>query len=224
MAVAAGLRVRSVLVTARGLRALGGEVEAIGAPVYLAEEAVVAAVCGFDFHRGALAAVERPLPADPAALAGHARLLLAVEGVTDHENLGALFRNAAAFGAGGVLLDPTTPDPLYRRSVRVSMGHVLRVPFARPEPWPGWLAGLRDGGVEVLALTPAADAEDLRAVSPRPPQALLVGSEGRGLSAAALAAASRRVRIPLAPGVDSLNVATAAAIALHHLSYPAGHG
>jgi tRNA G18 (ribose-2'-O)-methylase SpoU len=232
-------RVRSFLVTERGLRALGpvlagpGEPgdSVIDAPVYLASQAVMNAVTGFNFHRGALAAADRlPLP-EPDALAAGARRLLLVERVGDHENLGALFRNAAAFGVDAVLLDPTTCDPLYRRSVRVSAGHVLRTPFARvpDSDWPVVaLARLQAEGFEVLALTPSADADDLRDVlvdaagAGRVRRALLVGAEGAGLSPAALAAADRRVRIAMAPDVDSLNVATAAAIALHHLAGPGG--
>ncbi|HEY2997772.1 MAG TPA: TrmH family RNA methyltransferase, partial [Acidimicrobiales bacterium] len=124
---------------------------------------------------------------------------------------------------GAVLLDPTTADPLYRRSVRVSVGHVLRVPWTRLDPLPGGLAGLRDAGFTAVALTPAAGAEPLAglaaeaAADPTARLALVVGAEGSGLTAATQAAADRRVRIPLAPGVDSLNVATAAAIAFHAL-------
>jgi len=216
--------VRSFLVTERGLRALepvlgGRTLASIGAPVYLASQTVMEAVVGFKFHRGALAAADRlPLP-DAQALATGARRLLLVEGVGDNENLGALFRNAAAFGVDAVLLDPTTADPLYRRAVRVSAGHVLRIPFARMPDWPaGAIATIQADGMEVVALTPSPSAGDIRDEPAHPRLALLVGAEGEGLSAAALAAADRRVRVAMAPGVDSLNVATAAAIALHHLA------
>jgi tRNA G18 (ribose-2'-O)-methylase SpoU len=213
-------RVRSVLVTDRGLRALEADLAAAGAPVYRVTQAVMDAICGFHFHRGALAAADRrPLP-PLADVAGRADSLLVVEGVNDHENLGALFRNAAAFGVDAVVLDPTAADPLYRRSVRVSMGHVLRMPFTRVADWPAGLARLRSLGFELLALTPAADARDVRTIGRRARRALLVGSEGAGLSARALAAADRRVRIAMASGVDSLNVATAAAVALHALLVP----
>jgi tRNA G18 (ribose-2'-O)-methylase SpoU len=213
-------RLRSLLVTERGLRALAPEIDALDGPVLVADQSVLDAVCGFHFHRGALASADRrPLPAF-ASLLADAELLLLLEGVNDHENLGALFRNAAAFGVGAVALDATCADPLYRRSVRVSMGHVLRMPFARVADWPSALPLLRDRGFETVALTPAADAEDVDGVAPRPKRALLVGSEGRGLTAATLATADRRVRIPITPGVDSLNVATAAAVALHRLAPP----
>lgn len=217
-------RVRSFLVTDRGLRALEPVLRdrgpsAVGAPVYLATQSVMEAVAGFNFHRGALAAADRRALPDPADLAAGARRILLVEGVGDHENLGALFRNAAAFGVDAVLLDPTTCDPLYRRAVRVSAGHVLRLPFARLPDWPeGAFAALRAEGYEVVALTPSPSADDVRDLRPEAAprrRALLVGAEGAGLSAASLAAADRRVRIAMAPGVDSLNVATAAAIALH---------
>ncbi len=220
-------RLRSLLVTERGLRALGSDLGAIGSPVYVAPQAVLDAVCGFHFHRGALASADRrPLP-DLVTATEAADLAVAIEGVNDHENLGAIFRNAAAFGAGAVVLDPTCADPLYRRCVRVSMGHVLRIPFARAPGWPEAITQLRDLGFEVLALTPGADAEDVRDVAAGPAagpetgrRALLLGAEGPGLSAGALAAADRRVRIAMAPGVDSLNVATAAAVALHQLAGP----
>ncbi len=215
--------VRSVLVTERGLRAVEALLAGVDAPVYVATQAVMEAIAGFHFHRGALASADRlPLP-DPAEVAADASRLLVVEGVNDHENLGALFRNAAAFGVDGVLLDPTVADPLYRRSVRVSSGHVLRIPFARMPDWPvDSIRSLQAVGYEVVALTPSPSADDIRALSPIRATdrrwALVVGAEGDGLSPAALTAADRRVRVPMSPGVDSLNVATAAAIALHHLA------
>jgi len=214
--------VRSLLVTDRGWRDLAGDLGRAGLapPVYRVSQPVIEAICGFDFHRGALASAGRLPGADPVAVARAATRLLVVEGVNDYENLGGLFRNAAAFGVGGVVLDPTTCDPLYRRVVRVSVGHALRLPFARVEAagWPQVIARLRaEAGFEVLALTPSADATDVREVGPVARPALLVGAEGHGLSVEAMAAADRRVRIAMATGVDSLNVATAAAVALHRL-------
>jgi tRNA G18 (ribose-2'-O)-methylase SpoU len=193
------------------------------ATVVVRSDAEVEAIAGFPFHRGVLAAAaRRPLPGVAGVLAGTG-LVVVAEGLTDHENVGALFRNAAAFGVDAVLLDPATADPLYRRSVRVSLGHVLRVPWTRVPAWPSGLDELRRLGFELFALTPASCAEPVDTVAldvaaRRPRIALLVGAEGPGLSDAALEACDRHVRIPIVPGVDSLNVATAAAVAFHRLS------
>ena len=209
---------RSLFVTPLRWSALAAAVPP-EAMVYLAAPEVLNEVAGFPLHRGALAAADR-LPLAPlASVCGpSAALVVGTEGVNDHENLGALFRNVAAFGGSGVLLDPSSCDPLYRRSVRVSMGHVLGVPFTR---WPGGEEGVRSLqslGYEVVALTPAADAEDVASVGPSPRRAVLVGAEGPGLTPAVLRAADRRVRIPMAAGVDSINVAAATAVALHRLA------
>lgn len=215
---------RSLLVADNKLEAVRGligpvpDIEAV--PLVVRSPADLVAITGFAFHRGVLATARRlPPPSLDEVVAG-ARRSLVIEGVNDHENLGALFRNAAALGIEGVVLDPTTADPLYRRSVRVSLGHVLRVPWSRFVQWPAGLDDLRTQGIVSLALTPAADAVDIDEVAADPPDrvAFLVGAEGPGLSSAALAAADRRVRIPIAVGVDSLNVATAAAIAFHRLA------
>jgi tRNA G18 (ribose-2'-O)-methylase SpoU len=205
---------RAVLGVPGRLAALAADLAAVDAPVYQVSAEVLARTVGFRLNRGVLAAADRaPEPAAAELLAAAGRVL-ALEGVNDHENLGALFRNAAALGVDAVLLGPRCADPLYRRSVRVSMGHVLRVPFARAP-----LPALRDAGLTVLALTPRPPAVPLSTVDPSVPRAaLLVGAEGTGLTEAALAVADLHVRIPMAAGVDSLNVATAAAIALHHLN------
>lgn len=212
--------VRSVLVTAQGRAALEDDLRAVEVPVYEVTQAVMTSIAGFHFHRGALASAERRPHPDLATVAAVADLVVVAEGVSDNENLGALFRNAAAFGVDGVVLDATSADPLYRRSVRVSMGHVLRLPSTRVGTALEAMNALRRLGFEVLALTPSPSAEDVRTITPRPRQALLVGAEGPGLSEAALAGADRRVRITMAPGVDSLNLATAAAVALHQLARP----
>lgn len=219
-----GWAIESVLVSERRLSALGhmlARAVAGGAVVYTAGQDLIDAVAGFNVHRGVLAVVRRPparVVADVAAGAG--RTLLCVEGINDLENLGALFRNAAALGAGGVVLDPTAADPLYRRAVRVSMGHVLSVPFARARCWPDELVEAIAGSRCLLALTPAGERtlDDVVSTA-RPDQswAVMVGAEGGGLSPAAVAAADATVRIPMAVEVDSLNVATAAAIALYRL-------
>ncbi len=214
--LASGRRVRSVLVDPVRLARLEPCLAALDAPVYVAERPVLAAACGFDVHRGALAAADRwPLPA-PAALLAEARRVAVLEGINDHENLGALFRNAAALGINAVLLCPRCADPLYRRSVRVSMGHVLSVPWSRVEPWPEGLAQVRRAGFTIAALTPAPDAEPLTPAGGR--LALLLGAEGPGLTPAAMALADRRFRIPMTAGADSLNVASAAAVAFYATS------
>jgi len=209
--------VRSLFVAEEHLQRVAG-LDAGDAPIYTMPARAMEAVSGVHFHRGVLAVAERPELPTVAALAADARVLLVLETVNDHENIGALFRNAAAFGVDGVILDPTTSDPLYRRSTRVSLGQVLRVPFARvlDGAWPGALGELRALGFTTLALTPDEHAVPLgRVLAERPARvALLLGAEGPGLSAAAQAAVDRRVRIPMAAGVDSVNVATAAAIAL----------
>jgi tRNA G18 (ribose-2'-O)-methylase SpoU len=217
--------VRAVLATAQGLAALDDVLGGVQAPVYATTQALMTSIAGFRFHRGALASAGRLPQPDLDTVIHGAGLVLMVEGVTDNENLGALFRNAAAFDVAGVVLDATSADPLYRRSVRVSMGHVLRLPYTRVPDATGTIGTLQGLGFEVVALTPDRGADDIRRVFPggrhtlRPGgrRVLLVGAEGPGLSDRALAAADRRVRIAMAAGVDSLNVATAAAVALHHL-------
>ena len=212
--------VRAVLATQQGLAALEDDLARIDAPVYRVSQALMTTVTGFHFHRGALASAERRPHPDLATVVDGADLVLMAEGVTDNENLGSLFRNAAAFGVGGVVLDATSADPLYRRSVRVSMGQVLRLPFTRVDDAVEAIGRLQALGFEVLALTPSKTADDVRAIARRPRQVLLVGAEGPGLSGAALRAADRRLRIAMSGDVDSLNVATAAAVALHHLARP----
>ena len=213
-------RTRSVLVSPAQRERLRDVLDAAPA-VYVASDAVIARVAGFGFHRGAVALGERCAPASLDSLvAGAPRLLVACEDLAQADNVGAVFRNAHAFGAAGVLLSPGCCDPLYRKAVRTSAGAALHVPFARAASWPGDLARLRDAGLRIVALTPRADATPLDAVR-LPSDArvvLLVGAEGPGLGDAALAAADDAVRIPMAPGVDSLNVATAAGIALWALA------
>ncbi len=213
--------VRSLLLNQRKLQALEADLANLDAPVFVADRPTMEAIAGFNVHRGALASAARLPMTSMEAIVGPARLLAVLEGINDLENLGAFFRNAAAFGLDGVLLSPQCADPLYRRCVRVSVGQVLHVPWTRVAPWPEVLDTLRAGGFELVALTPEPSAvalPDLPAAGGR--RALLFGSEGDGLSPGALAAASRRVRIPMAPGVDSLNVATAAAVAFYQCAAP----
>jgi tRNA G18 (ribose-2'-O)-methylase SpoU len=192
------------------------EAEKRGLPVYVAAPACFDDIAGFPVHRGVLAlGGRRPLP-DPGTILADVDTAVVVEGVNDHENLGAIFRNAAALGAGAVLLDPSSCDPLYRRCVRVSVGNVLRVPFSRLAPWPAALGDLTASGFSLVALDPPA-AATIDSVPTGPRVALMVGAEGSGLSGGAKGYATHRVRIPMATGADSLNVATALAIALHRL-------
>ena len=217
--LASGRRIRSVLVDPVRLEALGDELAGLEAPVLVAEQPTLRAVAGFPVHRGVLAAADRwPLPDAGALLAGAARIAV-LEDINDHENLGVIFRSAGSLGLDAVLLSPRCCDPLYRRSVRVSMGHVLGVPWTRLEPWPDALAALAGAGFTVAAFTPAAAAEPLADWSPTAGErvAVLLGAEGPGLSPAALAAASRRLTIPMRRPDDSLNVGSAAAIAFYAL-------
>ena len=207
------LHVRSVLVTPKRLAALEDDLAAIPAPIYVAAPEVVAATVGFDLHRGAVAAAGRPRLLDPAALTTM-RTVAVLEGINDHENLGAIARSARALGVQALLLDPTCADPYYRRAVRVSMGEILHLPIARAERWPEVLTDLRGAGMTVVALTPAGDAADLLEWRrPDWPLAIMLGAEGPGLTDRALSAADVRLRIPISAEVDSLNVGHAAAIA-----------
>lgn len=212
-AVAAGYRLRSVLLSPRWLPTL---TDVVGeAPMYVGDEPLLQAVTGFHVHRGALASVERrPLPTAGEVCSG-ARRVAVLEDVNTHTNVGSIFRAAAALGVDAVLLSPSCADPLYRRSVRVSMGAVFAVPYARADSWPGPLKTLRDSGFRLLALSPAG-ALDIGGVDTRGPLALVLGAEGSGLSDPVLRLAEP-VRIPMAAGVDSLNVAAAAAVAFYAL-------
>ncbi|HYD08814.1 MAG TPA: RNA methyltransferase [Acidimicrobiales bacterium] len=207
-AMAAGVSLRSALV----LSHRADDVADLEVPVHLVDRHAMTAITGYDVHRGVLALADRPPARTVDDVVREARVVVAMEGLTDAENVGAVFRNAAAFGAEAVVLDPTCSDPLLRRTVRVSVGNVLHVPWARATTWP-----LALDGVPVLALTPSGEDDVTALVEPPERYVLLVGAEGDGLSDAALASADRRLRIPMAPGVDSLNVATAAAVALSHL-------
>ncbi|MDG4788463.1 RNA methyltransferase [Micromonospora sp. WMMD1102] len=215
----AGYRPRSFLVDAKRLDQLG-DLATGEAPVYAASPAVLERATGFHVHRGVLGSFHRrPLPAVPEVIRG-ARRVVVLEDVNNHTNLGAIFRGAAALGVDAVLLSPTCADPLYRRSVRVSMGEVFAVPYATLGEWPAGLADLRAAGFAVLALTPAPEAVPIQRLTPaqRHRAALLLGAEGAGLTPAAQAASDIRVVIPMRRGVDSLNVAAATAVALWELA------
>jgi len=189
-------------------------------PAFEADKWVLSEVIGFRLTRGVVASADRRPPADVAALLAGPdpaapRRLAVLEALNDAENLGSIARSALALGVDGLLLDPRCADPLYRRSVRVSMGHILALPFAVLPDWPGGLDRLHDAGYLTVALTPAPDAVDLDQVDPRahPRTAVLLGAEGPGLTREAQQAARVRARIPMRSGVDSLGVAAAAAVA-----------
>jgi tRNA G18 (ribose-2'-O)-methylase SpoU len=218
------LGTRSVLLTANAYRTLADLIEPrlADTPVFLVGEGTIEALTGFNIHRGCLAIGERPARAavgDLLARLPGARRLVVLERIANADNMGGIFRNAAAFGADAVVLGPGCCDPLYRKAIRVSMGTALRVPFCHADDWGQDLELIRGAGFTVAALVPAEDADDIArraSALPRDTQvALLAGSEGAGLTPETLAHADVRLRIPMAPGVDSLNVATATGIALH---------
>ncbi|MDO8835583.1 MAG: RNA methyltransferase [Vicinamibacterales bacterium] len=213
--------VASLLVTPQGLEALGDLVA--GRPelrVFVAGPDVLAGIVGFNVHRGCLAVGRRPAPVsvvDTLRAASGRSLIVVLEQVGNADNVGAIFRNARAFGAGCVLLSPGCCDPLYRKAIRVSIGASLRVPFAEVGTWPEGLEAVRAAGYELVALTPHGVTDELLEFAAARPRrvALLVGHDGDGLTAGAIARADRRVRIGMARGVDSVNVAAAAAIAMY---------
>jgi tRNA G18 (ribose-2'-O)-methylase SpoU len=227
-AVEAGHQPRSFLMEEKWLDDLDGVLADVGAgeygdvPVFLGSADVLREITGFTMHRGALAAMHRPelvgvdeLLSSVVAARPVARIVI-LEDIVDHTNVGAIFRSVAGLGADAVLVTPRCADPLYRRSVRVSMGTVFQVPWTRLESWPADLELLREHGFEVaaLALTPQAVSLDLLAADPPDRLALVLGTEGDGLTARTLAAVGHHVRIPMSGGVDSLNVAAASAVAL----------
>ncbi|MDT0304130.1 TrmH family RNA methyltransferase [Streptomonospora wellingtoniae] len=225
-ALAAGFAPRSLLLTRRRLEALADLAAAVDAPVYVVGDAAVERLTGFDVHRGALASFHRrPLP-EPGDVLSGARRVVVLEDVLDHTNVGAIFRSAAGLGVDAILLAPRCADPLYRRSVKVSMGAVFAQPYSRLADWHGGLEELRGRGFRLLALTPAAGAVPLAEALARDaeaPVALMLGSEGDGLSSRWLDQADAGVGIPMAGReVDSLNVTAAAAIACYELTRPAG--
>ncbi len=220
--------VESVLVTAAACAALQATPAALArrpdVPIYLVPQAVMNEVAGFHIHRGCLALAIRPALPPWETLAARARTLVALERLADADNVGSTFRSAAAFGVDGVLLGPGCADPFYRKAVRTSMGAVLSVPFASVDApsqlWPGALQVLRDGGWQVVGLTPRGDCPPLwDVVSSRTSRlALVFGHEGDGLSPHALAACTHLARIPMASGIDSLNVGVSVGVALYDVT------
>lgn len=227
--LASGYGVASVLVGEQRAGALAGLLAKVpeGVPIYRASREVMGAITGFDIHRGLLACGIRPNPVDPITMAGGCRALVVLEDLANHDNLGSVFRSAAVLGGAGVgvLLSPRCCDPLYRKALRVSMGHALRIPFAVVDDWPGGLEAIAAMGFRLIAMDPGAGAEPIDGLGPagaieRP--ALVFGAEGPGLSPGVRGVCGRRVCIPQATGADSLNIAVAAAVALHRLIVPAG--
>lgn len=224
-ALGAGHRMRSLLMAPRwvtDLADLVSDAVASDVPVYVAAPAVIEEMTGFHLHRGALASMHRPVLPQPEEVLDGARRVAVLEDVVDHTNVGAVFRSAAALGVDAVLVTPRCADPLYRRSVRVSMGTVFQVPWTRIPDWPASLDRLQTAGFTVAALALGADAVDLDELAAAPPErlALVLGTEGDGLSPRTVAAADVVVRIPMAGGVDSLNVAAASAVAFWALRAP----
>jgi tRNA G18 (ribose-2'-O)-methylase SpoU len=194
------------------------DVNGMAAPYYRASADVMAQVIGFHLNRGVLAAARRVPELSVAQVVDHARTVAVLEGVNDHENLGSIFRNAAGLGVDAVVFGGGCADPLYRRAVRVSMGHALLVPHARATQWPGDLVMLKEAGFRLLAMTPHPEARPLAQAMQTVRDervAVLVGAEGPGLTSATLRLCDVRVRIPMSRGTDSLNVATAAALAFY---------
>lgn len=213
----AGYEMRSMLLSAKWVDVMRDVIDEVPAPVYAVNPDLAEQVTGYHVHRGALASMQRkPLPTSDELLT-RARRVVVMESVNDHTNIGAIFRSAAALGMDAVLLSPDCADPLYRRSVKVSMGAVFSVPYARLESWPKGLDGVREAGFNLLALTPDEKAKTLDEAAPHRMDrvALMLGAEGEGLTTKALMAADEWVRIPMAHGVDSLNVGAAAAVAFY---------
>lgn len=218
-AIAAGHRPRSVLLQEQWLADLEPILARFDIPVFVGNPELLEQLTGYNLHRGALAAMHRPALAPVEEVVAGARLVVVLEDIVDHTNVGAIFRSVAGLGADAVLVTPRCADPLYRRSVRVSMGTVLQVPWTRLPEWPSGAEVLRNLGFHLAALALSDAAIELGefAASAPPRVALVLGSEGDGLSAEALDNADSIVTIPMLHGVDSLNVASATAVALYAL-------
>ena len=224
-ALTADHQMRSLLMAPRWLTDLGDVVAqavADGIPVFVGEAPVLELITGFHVHRGALAAMSRPTLPEVATVLADARRVVILEDIVDDTNVGAIFRSAAALGVDAVLVTPRCADPFYRRAIRVSMGTVFQVPWTRIAPWPRALDELRAAGFTIAAFGLGDRARDLDAVAAHPPErlAVVLGTEGDGLSRHTVAACDFEVRIPMAGGVDSLNVAAASAVAMWALRVP----
>jgi len=217
-AIAAGHVPRSVLCSPRWVDSVLPLIP-VGTPLLVRSETELEAITGYAVHRGALAAMHRPTLPSLNSLVATARLVVVLEGIVDHTNVGAIFRSAAGLGADAVVVSPECADPLYRRSVKVSMGTVFQVPWTRAETWPGALDDLRSLGFTVAGLALSPDAVPLDEFAARGHEriALVLGTEGDGLTRRALDRADLTVTIPMRAGVDSLNVAAASAVAVWEL-------
>lgn len=219
-ALAAGHQPRSFFLAEKWMADLDDVFQAYpDVPAFIGSAALLEEITGFHLHRGAMAAMQRPAPVPLPDLLAGARRVAVLEDIVDHTNVGAIFRSAAALDIDAVLVSPRCGDPLYRRSVRVSMGTVFQVPWARLQDWPGDLQVLKEHGFTVAALELTLDAEDVDAVASRnlDKLALVLGTEGAGMSPDTLAAVDLAVKIPMRNGVDSLNVAAASAVAFWEL-------
>lgn len=212
-------QVRSFLFSPAKYRRFRSRLDTAGAPIYVADARVIENVSGFNLHRGAVASVTRGVRRSPRDILGSAKRVAALQGVSDAENVGSIFRSAAALGIEALVLDHRSADPYNRRVVRVSMGAVLTMPFSVMD-WPELIDGMRESGFETWALTPRRDAQPLDACKPPTKVAIILGSEAAGLDEPTLTMASRRIRIPMTGETDSLNVTHAAAIAFHHVCEP----
>jgi tRNA G18 (ribose-2'-O)-methylase SpoU len=215
-AAAAGHQPHSFLLSPRWLDSLADILDRFDVPCHVLEEGEIERLTGFHVHRGALAAFVRPEPIPITDLLASAQRIVAVEDLVDHMNIGSVFRNAAALGFDGVVLSPRCADPFYRRSIKVAMGAVFSLPHARLDDWYAAPALLRDAGFTTYAMTLATDAVPLDTVEPATRSALIVGSEGPGLTDHWQREADVRMTIPMVAGIDSLNVAASVAIACWH--------
>jgi tRNA G18 (ribose-2'-O)-methylase SpoU len=207
----------SILLTHPAANGLADVLDKTAAPVYIVDQSLMNAIAGFNIHRGCLAIARRPAaPSLDRIAAGPLSRVLVLEGVNNPDNVGGLFRSAAAFGVELVVLGPDCGDPLYRKAIRTSMGASLLVPFVYAPGWPGAIRELRADGFTVIALTPDRAVAPIEEIFPHSKLALLVGSEGGGLTEEAMKTATLRIRIPTTADVDSLNVTTAASIAMYH--------
>ena len=219
-ALNAGHTPRSVLIQEQWLEETLPLIQDYDCTLFVGNSLLLEELTGFDIHRGALASMQRPVLPEVRDLLSTARRVVVLEDIVDHTNVGAIFRAVAGLGADAVLVTPRCADPLYRRSVRVSMGTVLQVPWTRLPEWPEARAILREAGFHIAAMALADDAVSLREFAAHQPEkiALVFGSEGDGLSSQALEACDTIVTIPMLHGVDSLNVASASAVALYALT------